>query len=92
MCMHPMNPQDHAAQSAPAHAIRNESPLDIIKRRYASGEITREQFEQLKRDLGLDASRMGRPATSTHSTDRSRAPVPSDENDSEGIRPDHSRL
>lgn len=29
-----------------------ERPLDVAKRRYASGEITREQFEQLKRDLG----------------------------------------
>ena len=29
-----------------------ESPLDIARRRYASGEITREQFEQLRRDLG----------------------------------------
>jgi putative membrane protein len=29
-----------------------DSPLDIARRRYASGEITREQFEQLRRDLG----------------------------------------
>jgi putative membrane protein len=29
-----------------------ESPLDIARRRYASGEITREEFEQLGRDLG----------------------------------------
>lgn len=28
-----------------------ETPLDVAKRRYASGEITREQFEALKRDL-----------------------------------------
>ncbi len=28
-----------------------ESPLDIAKRRYAAGEITREEFEQLRRDL-----------------------------------------
>jgi len=28
------------------------SPLEIAKRRYARGEITREQFEQLRRDLG----------------------------------------
>ncbi|MFQ5694073.1 MAG: SHOCT domain-containing protein [Nitrospinota bacterium] len=27
------------------------SPLDIAKRRYASGEITKEEFEALKRDL-----------------------------------------
>jgi putative membrane protein len=28
-----------------------ESALDIARRRYAGGEITREQFEQLRRDL-----------------------------------------
>ncbi len=28
-----------------------QSPLDIAKTRYARGEITREQYEQLKRDL-----------------------------------------
>jgi len=28
-----------------------ESPIDIIKARYARGEITKEQFEALKKDL-----------------------------------------
>lgn len=28
-----------------------QSPLDIAKARYARGEITKEQFDQLKRDL-----------------------------------------
>ncbi|HIE26873.1 TPA: SHOCT domain-containing protein [Candidatus Poribacteria bacterium] len=32
---------------------RDESPLEILKRRYASGEITKEEFEEKKRDLGL---------------------------------------
>lgn len=31
----------------------NQTPLDILKLRYAKGEITQEQFEQMKRDLGV---------------------------------------
>ena len=29
----------------------DESPIAILKRRYARGEITREQFEQMRRDV-----------------------------------------
>jgi putative membrane protein len=29
-----------------------QRPVDILKLRYAKGELTREQFEQLKRELG----------------------------------------
>ncbi len=30
---------------------REESPLEIAKRRYARGELSREQFEQIRQDL-----------------------------------------
>jgi putative membrane protein len=28
-----------------------ESPMDILKKRYARGEISKEQFEQMKKDI-----------------------------------------
>lgn len=33
----------------PRHGSAN--PLDLLKQRYAGGQITREQFEQAKKDL-----------------------------------------
>ncbi len=38
-------------QTRDSGQARGESPLDIAKSRYARGEITREQFEALKKDL-----------------------------------------
>ena len=32
-------------------ALGSETALDVLKRRYAKGEITKEQFEAMKRDL-----------------------------------------
>ncbi len=31
-----------------------QTPLDILKTRYAKGEITREEFERMKKDIGED--------------------------------------
>lgn len=38
-------------QAGPGEAGRGRSPLDILKERYARGDLTREQYEQMRRDL-----------------------------------------
>ncbi len=58
MCMFHMM-TDHGEHSGhdmnehPANAPQQESLLDILKRRYALGEINQEQFQEMQRVLGL---------------------------------------
>jgi putative membrane protein len=35
----------------PTNLPPGESPMDILKKRYARGEITKEQFDEMRRDL-----------------------------------------
>ncbi len=40
-----------ASGQPPSNLSSTESPLDILKKRYARGEITKEQFDEMRRDL-----------------------------------------
>jgi putative membrane protein len=41
----------HNRQSGLAGRGSDETALDILKKRYARGEITKEEFDQLKKDI-----------------------------------------
>jgi len=41
-----------ARQNKPRETKTGETPLDVLKMRYARGEINKEEFEQKKKDLG----------------------------------------
>lgn len=41
-----------SSQGTSATTTAGQSPLAILQTRYAKGEITKEQFDQLRQDLG----------------------------------------
>jgi len=60
MCMMCMmgHAMDHSSHPSPAAqpGSRDEPLLDILKRRYALGEIDQDQFAELKRVLGVEVN------------------------------------
>ena len=60
MCCMMMHAMDHTAHTHPTTATggpQEESLPDIPRRRYALGEISREQFEEMKHVLGVAPER-----------------------------------
>jgi len=53
MLMHAMDHSAHGSSPTVAGGPQEESLRDILRRRYALGEISREQFEEMKQVLGL---------------------------------------
>ncbi len=43
----------HGRQGSSATTASGQTPLSILQARFAKGEITKEQFDQMRRDLGV---------------------------------------
>lgn len=41
----------HANFTSGGQAPMGEAPMDILKKRYANGEVTKKEFDQIKKDL-----------------------------------------
>ena len=50
MCCGMNHEMNHASESGQAHTPA-ESALEILKKRYARGEINRQEFEEKKKEL-----------------------------------------
>ena len=44
-------PRNHDSPRHSGEPAQSETPLGILERRYARGEITKEEFDQMKQDL-----------------------------------------
>ena len=70
MCCMMGHGMDHGAATASAGAAPPESLLEVLRRRYALGEISRDQLEEMKRVLELSDDRAveagGNPWAASH--------------------------
>jgi putative membrane protein len=41
----------HRSKTPTGHGAVDEAPLEILRKRYARGEITKEEFDRMKQDL-----------------------------------------
>ena len=61
MLMHAMDHPAHGSSTTVAGGPQEESLRDILRRRFALGEISREQFEEMKQVLGVTPENIDPP-------------------------------